>query len=1082
METYNENFPENLEEEEILDAEITEQEEYSDDVITGVIDDSYDELDDFDDFDLSDDIDDDKINKVLDELAELKRNLSSSNARGIYQNQSAPTTPGEVALYNEINRLRDELSKLQQSQTLQAEINKIKEAMEKENKQQEEKLMSEIRGMKKGKEEIPTPVAVVAPSPEKKEIEQDVKGYAEIMTELAEIKKALLSVSQSKEKTDTPCVKRGVAKLHKWRTSNENPEILRRLVEIKLTLGKLPLSEYEKELKLLGLYDTLSATKSAVYSKSCGMAEKLDMMRKLESELSAIDDCYVLDVVDAYNGLVDYILSSQLTIDGVEVFAKLPVSAKIKSTLKGDVLTIAVEFINATILAKDKKTGVAVDKLPLIVDLKNKLQSGKKAVENDVLYNDLIRLGSELVFLTDESELRRCSEEMAVALEQLCYLAYGEFVTFPKLVHDKAGLSPRSVVRDFIEEVTSSEEVKTDDATVSALTNAVNLLRAEIANGAVTTSAGGELRRLIEETESARADREKLLDSVEHIKNALDAFVGDEVSIDPDNDDINQLLQEVKTLHTEMNTLSENESAQKMSVSTPDEVNLFLSEIVSLRDEVQSYKDEVTGIINSLAEVKGDDANADGIADAPSSAVYDELVAIRADIASFAENINANAVATEDADKPVIVSAPVVSKAEIPDSIIEDIAEIKRVVASMSDSSVGVKIDELRDELAETLGNIDLHSTESVKVTEDARLTELLEAVSAIQNQIADINLMPSEDSRINELIEAVAGVRKQIDELDLTVVVPENLSEDKQSGVETELIVNEIKELKNDLSALKSDISALKAQINVPDNSHIESVIADIYEDVRAIREEPDYGVMNEILALREEFQLMKERLEKKEKETASTDKIVAEIQSLREQIFAINMAAVSDGEEQNYESYNNIIVDELSAVREELASLLSIGTDGIRVDTSTITAKLDEVRDLMTEAREAADAHKKATEADEVVQLKQTIAEQKETQALMLDLMNKMVAKLDKQVETSEKMSEEIASKLGEKGADEEVRHELENIKYTLGVMQGKEDGNADADLEDSIDKLKSELSKMAGLMDGINAEKPKSYKNNK
>ena len=85
------------------------------------------------------------------------------------------------------------------------------------------------------------------------------------------------------------------------------------------------------------------------------------------------------------------------------------------------------------------------------------------------------------------------------------------------------------------------------------------------------------------------------------------------------------------------------------------------------------------------------------------------------------------------------------------------------------------------------------------------------------------------------------------------------------------------------------------------------------------------------------------------------------------------------------------------------------------------------------------------------------------------MLELMNKMIAKLDKQEEQTARLTDEISGT-----RDESVKKDIEDIKYTLGVMQGAEDKDADADLEESIGKLKAELSQMAGIIGAQDKDK--------
>ena len=71
------------------------------------------------------------------------------------------------------------------------------------------------------------------------------------------------------------------------------------------------------------------------------------------------------------------------------------------------------------------------------------------------------------------------------------------------------------------------------------------------------------------------------------------------------------------------------------------------------------------------------------------------------------------------------------------------------------------------------------------------------------------------------------------------------------------------------------------------------------------------------------------------------------------------------------------------------------------------------------------------------------------------------------------TDKMAEEIASTVDKELEKDDAKQakvisDIENIKYTLGVMQGA-DKNDDADLEKSIEKLKEELSQVAGIING-------------
>ena len=156
--------------EEIVEEEVIDRdEEYEDDDYDDEYDDEeYDEEEDYDDegdyededYDdgYSDDYYDDRLNKVLDEIAEIKRGMAPSTAvasqqpqppfipQYIYQpNSPTPSANSEVVMYNEISRLRDELAKNQSSLEMQKEITRMKEDMARDQKFAESQYNAEIK-------------------------------------------------------------------------------------------------------------------------------------------------------------------------------------------------------------------------------------------------------------------------------------------------------------------------------------------------------------------------------------------------------------------------------------------------------------------------------------------------------------------------------------------------------------------------------------------------------------------------------------------------------------------------------------------------------------------------------------------------------------------------------------------------------------------------------------------------------------------------------------------------------------------------------------------------------------------------
>ncbi|MDE6617928.1 MAG: hypothetical protein K2K13_02745 [Clostridiales bacterium] len=156
-----------LDDEEIVEEEVIDRdEEYDDgyedeDYGDEEYDDEYDE--DYGDEDYgdeeyddgyNDDYYDDRLNKVLDELAELKRGMVPATQQQqpqpimppqyIYQ-PTAPPAGSEVVMYNEISRLRDELARNQNSLEMQKELTRIKEDMQRDQKFAEAQYNAEIQ-------------------------------------------------------------------------------------------------------------------------------------------------------------------------------------------------------------------------------------------------------------------------------------------------------------------------------------------------------------------------------------------------------------------------------------------------------------------------------------------------------------------------------------------------------------------------------------------------------------------------------------------------------------------------------------------------------------------------------------------------------------------------------------------------------------------------------------------------------------------------------------------------------------------------------------------------------------------------
>ena len=251
-------------------------------------------------------------------------------------------------------------------------------------------------------------------------------------------------------------------------------------------------------------------------------------------------------------------------------------------------------------------------------------------------------------------------------------------------------------------------------------------------------------------------------------------------------------------------------------------------------------------------------------------------------------------------------------------------------------------------------------------------------------------------------------------------------------------------------------------------DTAGIMESIDAIKEDVRAIKEEPDLGIINEVLALRDEFQAFKDELNKTRTSPAedkSKEELISEVQSLRDQLFAISMANVNDGtsNEVVYESYNNIILDEISSLRDELAVIKqsdetnALGEElaqmkdrltNLAIDDSEKTeARFDELREEIARLKQSEDTAANDAILSELAALKEELYNQREADATTLNFMSEMARLIERQnafisqasnerlSEEIESLKSEIASSLAAPATSEDLRSEIESLKAELG-----------------------------------------------
>ncbi len=335
----------------------------------------------------------------------------------------------------------------------------------------------------------------------------------------------------------------------------------------------------------------------------------------------------------------------------------------------------------------------------------------------------------------------------------------------------------------------------------------------------------------------------------------------------------------------------------------------------------------------------------------------------------------------------------------------------------------------------------------------------LREEIAALREEMSNMVAPEQASSEPDELVlNEVMSLREEIAELREQMNAPAAVAETETDAT----LLNEILGLREEMERMRENGSS------ADDTAGIMESIDAIKEDVRAIKEEPDLGIINEVLALRDEFQAFKDELDKTRTSPAedkSKEELISEVQSLRDQLFAISMANVNDGtsNEVVYESYNNIILDEISSLRDELAVIKqsdetnALGEElaqmkdrltNLAIDDSEKTeARFDELREEIARLKQSENTAANDAILSELAALKEELYNQREADATTLNFMSEMARLIERQnafisqasnerlSEEIESLKSEIASSLAAPATSEDLRSEIESLKAELG-----------------------------------------------
>ena len=269
--------------------------------------------------DVFDDFEDEKLDRVLDEIAEIKQTI-----------QGLPDAYDDFGSgYDEVTKLRDEVRFSKTTQRLQDEIkrlsNRLNDFRDESNaagERTESVTLDELGKLvayceeiiRSGKEADKKFTDAVT---EIKRRLYKLASSADLMNELDAIKAAVKNAEELLAGVGGT-VDELHAEVNREAGANANTEILRQFYDIKNLLGNpSPIGERRND-ELLDLYNMLASVKNALESKSVSLADKYVEADKLAKKLYETTESDVRPIADGLNSVIRTLGKTPLDRDGVD--------------------------------------------------------------------------------------------------------------------------------------------------------------------------------------------------------------------------------------------------------------------------------------------------------------------------------------------------------------------------------------------------------------------------------------------------------------------------------------------------------------------------------------------------------------------------------------------------------------------------------------------------------------------------------------------------------------------------------------------------------------------------------------------
>ena len=381
--------------------------------------------------DVFDDFEDEKLDRVLDEIAEIKQTI-----------QGLPDAYDDFGSgYDEVTKLRDEVRFSKTTQRLQDEIkrlsNRLNDFRDESNaagERTESVTLDELGKLvayceeiiRSGKEADKKFTDAVA---EIKRRLYKLASSADIMNELDAIKAAVKNAEELLSGVGGT-VDELHAEVNREAGANANTEILRQFYDIKNLLGNpSPIGERRND-ELLDLYNMLASVKNALESKSVSLADKYVEADKLAKKLYETTESDVRPIADGLNSVIRTLGKTTLDRDGVDSVLDysrnggdaFSVSASRRETVSSYMDSVETFLAGAI--------GSNLDDLPDIIALKNNIQNNRNEFECENVYSAVLNTNIALLGEKDLTKQKALRKQLKEQLEGLTSLEASDLVDY----------------------------------------------------------------------------------------------------------------------------------------------------------------------------------------------------------------------------------------------------------------------------------------------------------------------------------------------------------------------------------------------------------------------------------------------------------------------------------------------------------------------------------------------------------------------------------------------------------------------------------------------------------------------------